>query len=204
MENLNATANENQCQTVLGLQAYMHKRFSSAEEMGFLHTEQYKYYAGYDPDDGPAQIRIDKQQLKLFYRFLTDDTWIEEQTQPVPPSSEHRELMETIADRLRGIFQENNVWQDATIYFNGQAYVSGEDEGVDEYVDSTDYVAHANPNTVTVTYEGPLKTAMNHGEYNTDTGTTEWTVCMNVQSMLRSYGYYMVINTSGNFTIYPQ
>ncbi|MFB8378205.1 hypothetical protein [Paenibacillus taichungensis] len=189
------------------LHDYLYERFSSIEELEFMDTDHFKYYVGNDPGmDEPVQVKIDRKSMKIYYRSPADDTWIEEQMDAPAfadtPKPEHRELMEMIADKLKVIFIAGDVWHDATIFFNGQAYKSGQAEA-DEYVNPTDYVAYCNPETVTVTYEGRLNRAMNEGEYNPDTGLTDWTVYVNAQKMLESYGYYFSLINNFSFTIYP-
>lgn len=184
------------------------QRFSSIEELKFMDTDKWKYYVGNDPGmDEPVQIKVDRQTMKIYYRSPSDESWVEENTDDDPtltdvPKLEHRELMEVIADQLKKIFVAAKMWHDATIYFNNQAYVS-ESEEVDEYVDPTDYVPYCNPETVTVTYEGSLGIAINEGQYDPDTELTDWTVFVNVQKMLESYGYYLSLINHYSFTIYP-
>ncbi|MEN1990791.1 hypothetical protein [Paenibacillus hubeiensis] len=188
------------------IEQYINQRFSSAEEYEFLNTEQYRYFIGNEPGmDEPVQIRADVHKNIVEYRNPTHDKWVldpEFKLSEIIQNDDHRNVMQAIADELKAIFIQHDLWYDATIYFNQQAYVSGEEE-VYEYVDPTDYAPLANTETVTVTYEGRLNTAINQGQYNPDTGETDWTLICDIQDMLHQYGYYMSVTDHISFVIYP-
>ncbi|WP_103110967.1 hypothetical protein [Brevibacillus reuszeri] len=112
----------------------------------------------------------------------------------------HRELMEIIAEKLKGIFQERNLWFETIIFFNGRAYNSSR-ERVNECINPKDYINFHNPETVTVIYEGPLKRIMNYGVHNPFTGVTDWSLLESVEQMVESYGYRLVVNDISGFTI---
>jgi len=178
------------------------ERFDSVIELAFLDTDQYNYYIGFDGDD-PVQIKMDTSDgQKIFYRSPADEQWIEivlDNGEGQHIALDHRDLMQMIADKFKEIFISFNVWENATIYFNGQAYMSGDDE-VHEYVDPSDYAQTYNSDTVTVTYAEPLKTVMLYG-IEAGNGLADYSVLLKLQEYTKSLGYRMSHDENG-FMIY--
>ena len=81
--------------------------------------------------------------------------------------------MEALARDIYNWCKENEVWMDCTIYFNGKAWTDSSawgwergtkiDDDLYEYAERNplDFVEYANPETITMTFEGGLYYILN-------------------------------------------
>ena len=109
----------------------------------------------------------------------------------------HKVKMQTLAMEIYDWCKKKNLWGDNIIYFNGKAWSSSKDwngvegkqiaEDLYEYANKNaeDYIEYANPDTITISFEGPLYTALNAWDLPCYDGTEE-----ELQDIFKKYGLY--------------
>lgn len=118
--------------------------------------------------------------------------------------------MEKLAVRIMDFLFDNCLWIDCAIYVGNKRYRSTStperipfDEGkrtnnetpylVDEDIDVLNYVRYANPDTLTLTFEGPLYEKLQ--EYGM--------VYKHLEQMFDNASYYMDFGYSWSLSLYP-
>ena len=106
--------------------------------------------------------------------------------------------MKKLAKEIYLYCRQNHLWGDNIIYFNGKAWSSYDEwSGVQgkeiapelyEYENRNprDYIEYSNPDTITMSFEGPLHTALNYGfEFSAYADVEE-----ELQEIFGKYGLY--------------
>jgi hypothetical protein len=124
-----------------------------------------------------------------------------------PGTKAHATRMEKIAIELRKYLLEREMWQDTAIYFNGKrfdsypVYEDGKNVNynnpahlhVVEDVNPKSFCEYGNENTITVTFEGGLYDALNHGSGKTDE---------DLNAIFGKYGYYFEQGYAWSLSLY--
>ena len=118
-------------------------------------------------------------------------------------------LIESLADELRNWLEDNELWSDCRIYFNGKAYST--DDGSGQYdstkhhgwyeledIDPHDYFEYAG-GVLSMSFEGPLYEVLNGylGEYSRE-------VCEKFDDIFHRYGLYYELGNSWNLSAYEE
>jgi len=117
--------------------------------------------------------------------------------------------METIARAIYDFCKQHDLWGDNTIYFDGVAWSNlpewGDNHGTkiddDLYLylnkNPRDYFEYANPETLSMSFEGMLYRVLNEWYYGYEL-KLEKKFC----ELLASFGYYYELGNSWNMSIY--
>ena len=116
--------------------------------------------------------------------------------------------MEKIARAIYEWCKANGLWGDNIIYFDGKAW-SNENEWYDtkgkqidedlyEYENKNplDYFEYANPDTLSMSFEGPLYYVLNAYTPGWEKKAAE------LDNLLKSFGYYCELGDAWNFALY--
>lgn len=107
---------------------------------------------------------------------------------------------------LINLLQKENCFQDTCIYIDDKRYFSEkcswhtnqhfDDElnlWYQDNIDVKDYIEYSNPDTLTVTFEGPLYHALNYDNGNMET---------KLNHLFKKYGLYFEYGYAWSFTLY--
>lgn len=100
---------------------------------------------------------------------------------------------EKLADEIRAWLLERELWQDVTIYFNGKAFSTSDmlqrrfaynnpNDLIEYEANPADYVEYNSPDSITMTFEGPLYDLINYRFNSRDYEEFE--------ALFRRYGLY--------------
>lgn len=116
--------------------------------------------------------------------------------------------MEMLAKEIYDFCVENDLWGDNIIYFNGKAWatfsewggVDGKKIGEDLYEyedkDPRDYFEYANPDTLSMSFEGPLNHVLNGYVWG-------WTrLEEEFRKLFEKYGYYYEMGYAWSLSAY--
>lgn len=115
---------------------------------------------------------------------------------------------ESLAKDIYSFCKKNNLWGDNTIYFNGKAWSSSADwngvngkkidEDLYEYENKNprDYFEYGNPDTLSMSFEGPLNHVLN--------GYVRGWVKLEQQfsKLFKKYGYYYELGYAWSLSAY--
>lgn len=113
-------------------------------------------------------------------------------------------LAHTIIDWCK----QHYVWEDCCIYFDGKAWATWDDwkdvkgieiiEGVYEYADKNpkDYIEYANPDTITMSFEGGLYDILNANCYGWVKRYDEF------EELFKPFGCYFELGYAWSFSVY--
>lgn len=111
------------------------------------------------------------------------------------------ERNEKVATEIRNWMLDNEIWIDTRIYFNGKAYGTSKDGEfyyndrnhlvVLEDINPLDYFEYVNPETISMSFEGPLYDILNYSG-----GRLE----MEFSKILEKYGLYYELGNAWNLT----
>ena len=116
--------------------------------------------------------------------------------------------MEKLAKEIYDWCIEKNLWGDNCIYFNGKAWASWESWDVNgkkigdrlyEYKDKNpkEYFEYANPNTLSMSFEGPLFHVLN-------AYVPGWVELVEeFGDLFRNHNYYYELGHAWNLSVYP-
>ena len=119
----------------------------------------------------------------------------------------HQVKMQTLAMEVYSYCKGKNLWADCIIYFNGKAWKSDNDwcgvkgrqicEDLYEFENRNplDYFEYANPDTVSMSFEGVLYEVLN-GYWSFINAEEE------LQAIFEKYGYYFEYGHAWNFSAY--
>ena len=121
----------------------------------------------------------------------------------------HEVKMQTLAMEIYSWCKKKGLWGDNIIYFNGKAWSSSKDwngvegkqiaEDLYEFEDKNaeDYFEYANPNTLSMSFEGALYEALNAWDLPYYDGTEE-----ELQAIFGNYGLYWEFGNAWNLSAY--
>lgn len=121
--------------------------------------------------------------------------------------TDHQLKMQMIAREIYDWCQKNDVWSDIIMYFNGKAWtnlrdwntVKGKkiDDELYEYEGKNPkaYFEYANPETFSMSFEGPLYVILNG--YSGD-----WKMQEDFENIFNRYGYYYELGHAWNLAAY--
>ena len=116
------------------------------------------------------------------------------------------ERNERVATEIREWMLDNEIWIDTRIYFNGKAYGTRDENHnyfyndrnhlvVLENMNPLDYFEYVNPETISMSFEGPLYDVLNYcGGGYTDKLEREFS------EILAKYGLYYELGNAWNLT----
>lgn len=116
--------------------------------------------------------------------------------------------METLAREIYEWCMKNDLWHDCCIYFNGKAWASWDtwhdedgkeiDKCLYEYEDRNpkEYFEYANPDTLSMSFEGPLYHVLNAYVPGWIATTEEF------GDIFRKHGYYYELGHAWNLSVY--
>ena len=120
----------------------------------------------------------------------------------------HQIKMQLLAKEIYDWCKKNHLWGDNIIYFNGKAWsssevwngIKGKKIAADlyEYEDKEprDYFEYANPDTLSMSFEGPLYEALNGYSYG-------WTkIEESFSHIFEKYGYYYEMGYAWSLSAY--
>lgn len=92
---------------------------------------------------------------------------------------------EKLANEIIKLLKKQHCWSDVSLYFNNKRLSSkGNDFVVEEDVDVSKYIEYNNPETITMSFEGPFYRAVNVG-YEWDNNKTY----KMFEKLVGKYGY---------------
>jgi hypothetical protein len=113
---------------------------------------------------------------------------------------------EALAIRLIKYLVRKNLFYDVIIYINNQRWFSDEYKNatpkqitdkitvyVQDNIDVKEYIEYSNPDTITVTYEGPLYDVLTYGSNKTE---------KEINAILDKYGLYLEYGYAWSFSAY--
>jgi hypothetical protein len=89
---------------------------------------------------------------------------------------------------------KNRLWSDVCIYYNNQRLTP--ERGLETNINVFDYVQYANPDTVTMTFEGSLYNELNgyNGSYN---------IYEQFEKLVHKHGYYFEFGHAWSLSLHP-
>ena len=132
---------------------------------------------------------IDYEKLDNALRELVGERFEEKKEIPAP------DKIEELANKIRDLLIEEELWCDTRIYFNGKCYEAGSDgeTRVIEKIDPHDYFEYAG-DILSMSFEGPL-----YDEFNC---SRDWEFEGKFSDLLRECGYYYELGNAWNLTLY--
>ena len=118
----------------------------------------------------------------------------------------HEVKMQTLAMEIYSWCKKKGLWGDNIIYFNGKAWksdndwcgVQGKEIAEDLYEfedrDPSHYFEYANPDTLSMSFEGPLYEALGYWHYNEAEEE--------LQAIFKKYGFYFEYGHAWNLSAY--
>ena len=122
-------------------------------------------------------------------------------------TKKQRTRNEKLANEIRQWLLDHEMWIDTTIYFNGKAYTQRDPETgryyyndpehlfVENDMNPFDYFEYANPETGSMSFEGPLYEILN-GYF----GEVGWELEEEFNDLFRKYGMYFELGYSWSLT----
>jgi hypothetical protein len=107
-------------------------------------------------------------------------------------------FMETLANQIKEFLIANNLWSGVRIYFNGKAYCSS--DGMISSIDPSNYFSYVNPETLSMSFDGPLYTILNQGD---DLVCSTWETYNALTLIFSNHGYYFEFGNAWNLTLFP-
>lgn len=123
--------------------------------------------------------------------------------------NKHQVKMQTLAMEIYSWCKKRDLWGDNIIYFNGKAWksdnnwngVQGKEIGEDLYEfedrNPCTYFEYANPDTLSMSFEGSLYDALNAWDLPYYDGTEE-----ELQAIFKKYGLYFEYGHQWNLSAY--
>lgn len=123
--------------------------------------------------------------------------------------TKHQQNMENLAKELYDWLSRRDLWGDNIMYFNGKAWSAHDEwngesgkqigEKLYEYEDKNPctYFEYGNPDTLSMSFEGPLYDVLNAWDMPYFGGTEE-----KLQSIFRKYGLYFEYGHAWNLSAY--
>lgn len=119
-----------------------------------------------------------------------------------PPLTE--EQIEDLARKIYKLLDENELWIDTCIYFNGKKFTNHGPDGhyyydgsvfIETDKDPSDYFEFVNPDHIlSMSFEGPVYHMFNHGEHKT--------VKRKLDALFAKFGVYYELGNAWNLTCY--
>jgi hypothetical protein len=105
--------------------------------------------------------------------------------------TEHEIKIEELAKKIELLIKYHNVWSDVRIYYNGKAVCSN--DGFIPEINVKDYLEYGNPDTISMSFEGPLYEVINYtgGRFLDD-----------FNDIIKSYGYYYEQGHAWNLALF--
>jgi hypothetical protein len=107
----------------------------------------------------------------------------------------HAAKMEVIAKEIKQFLVDRDMWLDTRIYFNGMAFCScgGVDTVLTDIKPET-FFKYTNPETLSMSFEGPLYEELNYGTYG-------WKTQTEFIELLEKHGYYYELGNYWNLSL---
>ncbi|MCX7610282.1 MAG: hypothetical protein N2043_01685 [Ignavibacterium sp.] len=103
---------------------------------------------------------------------------------------------EILANEIIEFLKKHHLWYDVALYFNNKKVSSyGGKEETTKNINVKDYLEYCNPDTITMTFEGPLYKELNG--YSIDS-----TIYDKFVLLLRKHGYYFEFGHAWSLSIY--
>lgn len=139
-----------------------------------------------------------KVALTCNFRQKEEEKSLEELEREIPVletmyDKNMKSKMEEIAYKIKDLLVKHDCWFDVSIYFNNCRMSSGSDK-LEFDIDVTKYLEYSNPETLSMSFEGPLYHYMNYG------GNRE--LLDELDALLKQYGYYYELGYAYSLSIY--
>lgn len=110
-------------------------------------------------------------------------------------NQEQMEKNEKLAGEIIGLLKEHGCWFDASLMYNNKRVSSN--GRVEENVNVREMIEYCNPETITMTFEGPFYRAMNYGrEFDNHKLYNQF------NKLIEKYGYYFEFGHAWSLTLY--
>jgi hypothetical protein len=100
--------------------------------------------------------------------------------------------MEKLANEIIEFLKENQLWRDVSLYYDNKRVSSN--NGIEYGINVSDYIEYNNPETITMSFEGPLYHVLNDFEGND--------LYFAFENIVKKYGFYFEFGYAWSLALY--